>query len=51
MMVAPTLTSELLSALKRLRLGCIAATLPERHVLADEQYISCCAFCGLLVLA
>jgi DNA replication protein DnaC len=36
-MAAPVLTSEMISTLKRLRLGCIAATLPERLVLAEKQ--------------
>jgi DNA replication protein DnaC len=33
----PTLSTDLVEALKRLRLGRIAATLPERLVLADKQ--------------
>jgi DNA replication protein DnaC len=36
-MTTPTLNPELVTALKKLRLGCIAATLPERLVLADKQ--------------
>ncbi len=36
-MTTPTLNPELVEALKRLRLGRIAATLPERLVLADKQ--------------
>lgn len=37
---APTLNPELVAALKRLRLGRIALSLPERLVLADKQEIS-----------
>ena len=37
---APTLNPELVTALKRLRLGRIAASLPERLVLADKQETS-----------
>jgi hypothetical protein len=33
----PSLNSELVDALKRLRLGRIALSLPERIVLADKQ--------------
>ncbi|MGO9837876.1 MAG: ATP-binding protein [Polyangiaceae bacterium] len=36
-MATPTINHELVDALKRLRLGRIAATLPERLVLADKQ--------------
>jgi DNA replication protein DnaC len=36
-MTTPTLNPELVTALKKLRLGCIAATLPERLVLAEKQ--------------
>ncbi len=36
-MATPTLNHDLVDALKRLRLGRIAATLPERLVLADKQ--------------
>ena len=36
----PALSSDLIDALKRLRLGRIAATLPERLVLADKQDMS-----------
>jgi DNA replication protein DnaC len=36
-MATPTLNSELVGALKRLRLGRIAETLPERLVLAEKQ--------------
>jgi DNA replication protein DnaC len=43
----PALSSELVDALKRLRLGRIAATLPERLVLADKQDM---AFEDLLVM-
>jgi hypothetical protein len=34
---SPVLNPELVSALKRLKLGRIAETLPERLVLADKQ--------------
>jgi DNA replication protein DnaC len=37
MTTAPTLNAELVTALKRLRLGRMAETLPERLVLADKQ--------------
>ena len=37
MSTAPTLNPELITALKRLKLGQIAETLPERLVLADKQ--------------
>lgn len=37
MSAAPTLNPELVTALKRLKLGQIAQTLPERLVLADKQ--------------
>jgi DNA replication protein DnaC len=37
MATLPTLNSELIDALKRLRLGRIAASLPERLVLAEKQ--------------
>lgn len=40
MTVAPTLNPELITALKRLRLGRIALSLPERLVLADKQETS-----------
>jgi DNA replication protein DnaC len=40
MTTAPTLNPELVAALKRLRLGRIAASLPERLVLADKQETS-----------
>lgn len=40
MSTAPTLSPELVAALKRLRLGRIAASLPERLVLADKQETS-----------
>jgi DNA replication protein DnaC len=43
----PTLSSDLVDALKRLRLGRIAATLPERLVLADKQEM---AFDDLLLM-
>jgi DNA replication protein DnaC len=36
-MVSPTVSPELVSALKRLKLGRIADTLPDRLVLADKQ--------------
>lgn len=36
----PTLNPELIEALKRLRLGRIAASLPERLVLAEKQETS-----------
>ena len=36
----PTISPDLVDALKRLRLGRIAATLPERLVLADKQEMS-----------
>jgi DNA replication protein DnaC len=39
-MVTPTLNHELVSALKRLKLGPIAETLPDRLVLADKQEMS-----------
>src|ERR1041384_6429135 len=37
MSTAPTLNPELVTALKRLKLGQIVETLPERLVLADKQ--------------
>jgi DNA replication protein DnaC len=40
MTAAPTLNPELVAALKRLRLGRIALSLPERLVLADKQETS-----------
>ena len=40
MATAPTLNPELVTALKRLRLGRIALSLPERLVLADKQETS-----------
>ena len=40
MTTAPTLNPELVAALKRLRLGRIAESLPERLVLADKQETS-----------
>jgi DNA replication protein DnaC len=40
MTTAPTLNPELVAALKRLRLGRIALSLPERLVLADKQETS-----------
>jgi DNA replication protein DnaC len=40
MTTAPTLSPELVAALKRLRLGRIALSLPERLVLADKQETS-----------
>jgi DNA replication protein DnaC len=40
MATAPTLNPELVAALKRLRLGRIALSLPERLVLADKQETS-----------
>lgn len=40
MATSPTLNSELVDALKRLRLGRIAASLPERLVLAEKQEMS-----------
>jgi len=40
MTTTPTLNPELVTALKRLRLGRIAASLPERLVLADKQETS-----------
>jgi DNA replication protein DnaC len=40
MTTAPTLNPELVAALKRLRLGRIAVSLPERLVLADKQETS-----------
>jgi len=43
----PAISSDLLDALKRLRLGRIAATLPERLVLADKQEM---AFDELLLM-
>ena len=39
-MDAPAVTPELVAALKRLKLGPIAATLPDRLVLADKQDMS-----------
>ena len=39
-MGAPTVSHELVTALKRLKLGRIADTLPERLVLADKQSMS-----------
>ena len=44
---SPTLNPELLDALKRLKLGRIAATLPDRLVLADKQEM---AFDELLLM-
>ena len=46
-MTTPTINSELVDALKRLRLGRIATTLPERLVLADKQEM---AFDDLLLM-
>ena len=37
MSTSPTLNPELVAALKRLKLGQIAETLPERLALADKQ--------------
>ena len=45
--MTPTVTPELVAALKRLRLGRIAETLPDRMVLADKQDM---AFDDLLLL-
>ena len=45
--LTPQLNSELVDALKRLRLGRIAASLPERLVLADKQEM---AFDELLLM-
>ena len=39
-MSAPTISPELIAALKRLKLGRIADTLPDRLVLADKQDLS-----------
>jgi DNA replication protein DnaC len=47
MTTTPTLSPELVSALKRLKLGRIAETLPERLVLADNQEMT---FDDLLLL-
>jgi DNA replication protein DnaC len=47
MATAPTLNPELVDALKRLRLGRIAESLPERLVLADKQEL---AFDELLLM-
>lgn len=47
MTTTPTLSPELVSALKRLKLGRIAETLPERLVLADKQEMT---FDDLLLL-
>lgn len=44
----PTLNPDLVDALKRLRLGRIAASLPERLVLADKQEMG--AFDDLLLM-
>ena len=46
-MSTPILDHELVTALKRLRLGRIAETLPERLVLADKQQMT---FDNLLLL-
>jgi hypothetical protein len=39
-MASPTINPELVTALKRLKLGRILDTLPERLVLADKQEMS-----------
>ena len=40
MSTTPTLNPELVTALKRLKLGQIIETLPERLVLADKQHMT-----------
>ena len=40
-MTAPTISPELVAALRRLRLGRIADTLPDRISFAESQGIQC----------